>query len=62
MSKIPKIIYQEKYRKGVIYQKWALKDLIDNNYSLLVPEILSKTKYSDGTESITVELKITPKP
>jgi len=54
---IPKVVYQENYNKGSIINKNEMKRLIDENFDKIIMEIRQRTKYSDGTEGIVIEVR-----
>jgi hypothetical protein len=51
------IVYQEKYKKGNIINKDEMKRLINDNIDAIKMEMRERTKYSDGTEGITIEVR-----
>ena len=51
------IIYQEKYKKGNEVDVWEIKKMIDDNIDDIIIEMRERTKYSDNTEGIVIELK-----
>ncbi len=52
-----KVVYQENYNKGSIINKNEMKRLIDENFDKVVMEIRQRTKYSDDTEGIVIEVR-----
>jgi hypothetical protein len=52
-----KVVYQESYNKGSIINKSEVKRLIEENFDKIVMEIKQRTKYSDDTEGIVVEIR-----
>jgi len=57
MAKKSKIVYQEKYKKGSVVNKHEVKRILDENLDKILVEIRERTKYSDNTEGIVVELR-----
>lgn len=52
-----KAIYQEKYKKGTMVDKNEVKRLIDENIDKITMEMKERSKYSDGTEGIVIEIR-----
>lgn len=57
MAKNNKIVYQEKYKKGSVVNKHEVKRILDENLDKIVVEIRERTKYSDDTEGLVVEIR-----
>jgi hypothetical protein len=53
----PRVILQEKYKKGVVVDKNEIKRMVDENIEKIVVEIRETLKYSDGTEGIVIEIR-----
>jgi hypothetical protein len=56
--KKPKMILQEKYKKGVIANKSEIKRLVDDNFEKITMELRETIKYDDGSESVVVEIRV----
>jgi len=52
-----KVVYKENYNKGTIINKTEMKRLIDENFDKITMEIRQRTKYSDDTEGIVIEVR-----
>ena len=52
-----KVEYQENYNKGTVVNKGEMKRLIDENFDKIVMEIRQRTRYSDDTEGIVIEVR-----
>ena len=52
-----KVVYQENYKKGSIINKSEMKRIIDENFDKITMEIKQRTKYSDDTDGIVIEVR-----
>lgn len=56
-KRIPKVLYRENYNKNTMINKTEMKRLIDENFENISIFMKQRTKYSDGIESIVIEIK-----
>jgi hypothetical protein len=53
----PKLVYQEKYKKGNVINKTEMLRLITENIDKITIEMRERTAYSDKTEEIVISVR-----